>query len=410
VKKVTRQRTGDNRRATAVAALLVVAVASAAILTGCGGGGGASDGADAADRHVADGCALVMDTTALQAFWRAADRVAAGEEVTLEELGDVAALPTWELWRRSFEPERIAAAPVARSLFIALRGQEELPDRLSQKSYRIDLVRSYEATLERRPLVEQYVQTFRDRETACGVPELLAGWVPPEALPDTLRVDFVPGHAEIRLYEGHFMLDPGMAWAAGQAQIVRFLASTLYRDLATVEGPSPDQASGPEIALQAMRVVRNEGIPAYLDRMDEIAFDGRHMLLASAAPVPENLCDQAMRTLRSLDTVLTRLLAWDQVADEQWQQVYRLFVGAQSWQPTGWYMARVIADTLGEERLQEASRTVAGFWAAYHEAAAQQPAQPTARPGSVSYFLQQAPRLDDGTAAWIEEQLRRRFG
>ena len=428
MEKVMRHGKRDNRRRRGGAmgtqkltppvraALVLPALALLALAAGCGGDGSgqrtagdAGAGADHAGRQVAAGCALVTDRSAVDQFYALADRVAAGEDLSLEEMGQVVSAPAWEHWRRSYEPERVPASRIARALFITLRGQDELPPRLRDKPYRVDLVRNYEVALEHREQILPYLERFIADEVICGVPQYLEGWLPAAVRTDTLHVEFVVGQPEIRLYEDRFLVDPGMAWAAGREQMVRFLASTLYRHVAVIEGTDPDRASGPQIALECLRVVHNEGIPAYLDRVADIAFDGRHPLLASRGAVPERFCEQAMRTLESLDATLARLRAWPDADDEQWQQVLRLFIGSQSWRPTGWYMARVIAAELGEERLEEVSPSVAGFWAAYAEAAARTPAEPTAAPGTVPYFLQQAPPLSAENVAWMEAELTRLF-
>ncbi len=370
---------------------------------------GPAGGEAAASRLVSDRCALTVDRSAVDQFYRLADRVAAGEVVSLEEMGQVVSAPVWEHWRRSYHPERVPASRVARALFIALRDQDELPPRLRDKPYRVDLVRNYEVALDHRERILPFMEAFIADEVACGVAPYLDGWLPRAVLADTLHLEFVVGQPEIRLYEDRFLVDPGMAWAAGREQMVRFLASTLYRDRAVIEGTDPDRAAGPQIALECLRVVHNEAIPAYLDRVAEIAFDGRHPLLASRGAVPERFGDQAMRTLESLDTMLTRLRGWQDADDAQWEQVLRLFIGSQSWRPTGWYMARVIAAELGEPRLQEVAGSVAGFWTAYARAAARTPGEPTEPPGTVGALLQQAPRLSPQNVAWMDAELTRLF-
>jgi hypothetical protein len=226
---------------------------------------------------------------------------------------------------------------------------------------------------------------------------------------DTLRVDLIVGHPEIRHYEGHTMVDASLAWAAGRRQLVRSIASVIHRDVAAIEGVEPTDAHGEGILLESLRLVRNEGLPAVIDDMTSITFDPRHPLLASASPRPDTICEAAIRTLAALDVGLTRVRAMPAATDEDWQQLFRLFVGAQSWTPTGWYMARVIETELGRERLQEAGATVPGFVTAYQDAALLAGQRTVADRGSMDWFLTQAPAFSDENAAWLQEELRRRF-
>ncbi len=405
---VARRRDNRRRRTGAAGALLIALLAVA----GCGGGG---DQAATADRpapgstHVGSACALVITDHGLRQFYDLADRVAAGEQVSVEAMGQVAAQPVWDRWRRSFEPDVVPAAPIGRALFLTFRTEDELPERLRDKPIRVDLLRNYLAAVELRPRIESFVEDITADDGVCAALDLLAGWVSDGDLPDTLRLDFMVGHPEIRYYEDHIMLDAGLAWACGRGQLARSIASVVYRHVAAVEGIAPDQAHGPDILLESLRLVRNEGIPGYIDDMASITFDPRHPLLQGASPRVDDTCLAAQRSLASLDGALTHLRAMPDAGDGHWIQTMRIFVGAQSWQASGWYMARVIAMQSGEERLQEASRTVADFFAAYQEAARTLPAQPDAQRGTVAWFLQGAPSFTDDNAAWLDEQLRRRF-
>jgi hypothetical protein len=379
---------------------------AAALLAGCGGERAGS----ASHVHVASGCNVIVDDSALRAFYAAVDRVAAGEELTQDDFGELVALPSWEHWRASFGAEEPRLEPLTRILLIAMRGPEPLSAQLRSKPVRTELLRNFELTIERRAEIEQYVDTFIADELACGVFQRLEPWLPASLIPDTLTVEFVPAYPQIRLYEQRFLVDPSMAWASGREQIVRFLASTLYRDRTSIAGEDPRDVGGAAIALESLRLVRNEAVAAYLDRPVEVAFDPRHQSLVDAGPDPDMLCRQATRTLMSLDRTLTHLRRIDAPTDDMWRQVFDLFVGAQSWMPTGWYMATVIADRLGEDALQEADRSVTGFWTAYNRAARRPARGPVAPPGSLEACVQQAPQLSAENAAWIEENLHRRFG
>ena len=377
------------------------------LAAGCGGGGGDDQAQTAAGTvHVAGSCPMVTTDHVLAAFLDAVDR---GDAVTLEDCIALADGPVWSRWRRSFEPEVPSAEVVGRTLFVTLRGEEFLSKQLQTKKILNDLEVNYRVSREHRARIRRFVDTAIADDFGCAVRANLDGWVPADALPETLRFDFVVSHPEIRFYEDRFMIDGGMAWAAGQDQLGRFLASVVYKDTATIDGDGPGDAEGADILLQCLRIVRNEAVPAYLDNLPEVTFDPRHQLLKNASPVPEELCGQATRTLRTLDRNLSFVRAKDAPTRDDWLSLYRLFVGAQSWQPTGWYMARVIADNLGVERLQESSRTVPDFWSTYQEAAALMPETPTADRGMIEWHLQSAPSFSDDNAAWIDRELRRLF-
>ncbi len=404
-----RKITSPTRRHNHAAAWLL-AGAGLLFVAACGGGGDSQPQKNAAGNVFrAEDCALVINDEALADFYDLADRVAAGEEVDVEAMGAVVARPVWDRWRRSFEPEHLTASRVGRALFIALRGRDALPERIRDKTAPSDLIGNFRVTLDQRERIEAFVEAFRTDELACGVFTVLADWIEPSAMPDTLRIDLMVGHPEIRLYEDHVMLDASLAWAAGRNQLVRFLASTVYRDVATIAGRDPDKAKGSGILLETLRLVRNEAVPAYLDDLIEVTFDPRHRLMANASPVPDQVCLQAQRTIISLDASLHHVLALPDAGDEDWTQLYRLFVGGRSIQPCGWYMARVIESRFGRDRLVAATRTVADFFAVYQEAALLSPAEPTTATGSVGWFLETAPPFSAENAAWLDRELKQRF-
>jgi len=410
VRKITRPDQRHNRAGRAALGILAGGLLLAGLGTGCSGDRPPAQGAAATgDVHRGAACPLVATRTGLAEFLDLADRVAAGEPVTVDAMVEVASSPVWDRWRRSFEPEAIPAAAAGRTLFIALVGQDALPPRLRDKTYRADLVVSYETTLARRAEITAFVDDFLRSDAACDVRTQLSGWLPAAELPDTLRIDLVVGHPEIRLFEDHFLVDASLAWAAGRQQLVNFLASTLYKHVAVVAGPAPANARGGDILLHSLRLVFNEAAPAYLDHMAEVAFDPRHPQLAKIAMNPDDLAGQAVLTLGSLDAGLTAIRRRPAPTDEDWLGLYRLFVGAQAWQPTGWFMAQVIADRLGEARLQAAARSVPDFYAAYQRACAA-PAG-SAAPGvrTVAAQLANPPALSADNAAWLDRELRRLF-
>jgi len=403
VSKINRRPLRHNHTTLGILALLAIA------LTGCSGDKASQDQQPVGTRAEASSCQAVVTDHALAGFYQWADRIEAGEEPTVDDLSRLASQPAWDRWCRSFEPNVVPASHLGRTVFIALRGREELPFKLRDKSYRLDTVSAYEINLELRPQIEQFITDFAAAELACDVHRELQGWVPAELMPDTLYVDFVSSVPEIRFYEDHFMIDGGMALAAGKRQIVRSMSSVLYRQRMTVDGLAPDKAVGHGKVAQCMRLVYNEAIPAHIEELTELAFDPRHGLLAHAAAIPEDLANQAILTLGSMNKMLARLKDMPAPSEEQWQDVYRLFVGAQSWQPTGWFMAEVITNQLGEQGLRNATRSIPDFMAAYQEACSMQPARPTAEPGTLEWYFQSAPKLSPEVATWMDGILREAF-
>lgn len=384
--------------------LLIGAVATLLLAAACG------DSRDEpATARPGPPCAVVVDDQALRAFYDAADRIAAGQEVTVEDLGNLAGNPVLDRWRRSYSPENITPAWVGRMMFLALVGKDQLPERLQDKSLRMDLVRAYEVTLENRRHIEEVAASLASEDILCRIRPELEPWLGPGALPDTLRIDLLAGYPEIRLYEDRLLLDASLAWAAGREQLPRFLAAIMFKELGTLAGQAPADVTGDAIVLESLRLITNLVAPAMIERMDQIIFDKRHRLLRGASPDPSTIADQAHRTLRSLDPTLTRIRGLAEPTDDDWLQAYRLFVGAQSWQATGWYLGQVIDERLGRERLQAAVRHPADLIAAYQEAVQSRDNTTTATPQTLRWYLDTPPALSDANARWLDMRLRDHF-
>ncbi len=355
--------------------------------------------------HVAQRCALVVDTSGLDAFWSAADRLQAEPDTPAEVVGAaLEASPAWRRWRESYAPNVVSPAQLGRIVRAAVLGREGLPADELRKLTQRDTERSQAFTLAQRDRVQEFVTTVVAEETFCDVWTRVRPWIRPEVLPDTLRVDLLAAKAEIRLFEGHHLVDAGMALAGGREQLTRLLASVLYRKLEGLDGSSPGEVKGKAVLAETLRLVRNEGIVAYLDDLPTLFFDRAHPILGGVAPVPEDLCETARLNLQNLEQVVTRQLARPADARD-YEGVHLHFGGSRGWPATGWFMATVIARRLGEPRLQAAARSVPDFLAAYQDAARANPPSPGAAPGTVDHFVATAPVLSPPVLAELMTSL-----
>ncbi|MBD3222983.1 hypothetical protein GF314_17270 [bacterium] len=403
MRKIVTTRRADNHATGAAVVLLTVL-----LIAGCGGGDGEDQDPRASAPPTAP-CPMTVDDTAMRTFYAMVDRIEAGEDVSLDDLGRLFAEPELDRWRRSFAPDNIPQRWLARQLHIALIGEEGLPERLQQKSKQADLIFGYREAVKQRERIETHAASLLDGETLCRAYELLERWAPAEAIPDSLPIHLVVGYPEIRYHDGHVHLDPGLAWAAGHEQLPRFLAALVYREIAQYPGRPPHAATGPAILLESLRVVHNHVVPSYVEQTAEIVFDPRHSLLSGGSASPQSICEQAYRTLVSLDADLTRVRGLDRPSDEDWRRLYRLFVGAQSFQATAWYFGQIIAAHGGDDRLVAAARHPADMIAAYQEAALATEPAPGAPEESLDWYLTNPPAFSPENARWLDERLRAHF-
>jgi hypothetical protein len=400
VRKIAQPLGPHNAPARRAAAILVLVFGAA--LVGCQGSRSATTAPAA---HVAQRCALVVDTSGLDAFWAVADHLQAAPDTPTAAVGaQIADLPVWRRWRESYAPNVISSVQLGLILRAAVLGPKTLPPDEARKLVRRDIVRSQNFTLAQRAHVQEFVKTFVAEETACGAWSLARAWVRPAALPDTLRVDLMAGNAEIRLFEGHYLVDAGLALVCGREQTTRLLASVLYRKLEAPDGPSPGEVKGDAVLTESLRLIRNEGIAAYIDDLPNLFFGREHPSLAGAAPVPEDVCATARLNLLYIEQVVAGQLP-QPAAARNFEGVHLNLVGSRGWQATGWFMGTVIARRLGEPRLQAAARSVADFLTTYQEPALANPPQSSAAPGTLDYFVETAPTFSPPVLAVLRQSL-----
>ncbi len=388
---------------------LLALAACAAVLGACGGGQTRQDAPDAPRAQRTRACAAVISDQGLREFVALAERAASGGEVALEDLNSLVATDVYARWRRSFTPDSLLAAPVARHMFIAMQGREQLPDQQRAKVARLDLVLNFQQTIERRGEIAAFISEFTGAERVCDVYRLLGDYLPAGDLPETLRLEFVAGLPEIRLVDGTLFVDASLAWASGHEQLVRALASILYRQISHVEGVAPHRAHGADILLQSLRLVRNEAIAAFIDGIVDKTYDIRHGRLAGASARPDDLLGSAYRTLTILDAQLAAVRTNPAATDEDWLHLHRLFAGTQAWISVGWLMANTINDQLGLAHLREAGRSVPDLFAAYQEACALLPTHTDAAARTADWYIANAPAFSPENAAWLDRELRRLF-
>jgi hypothetical protein len=401
LRKISTPPATDNLR-------LVAAVALTALLAVAGCGGGADDQADQTRTGTTD-CRVVVDDQAVHAFYDLVDRVEAGEDVTIDDTIALCTTGALDRWRQTLAPEPNKPRWVGLMMFIGVVGEEKLDDSLRGKARQPNLISAFEQAVALRRYLEPRAAELMTGELLCRTETLLAEWAPADSLPAELPIDLVCARPEIRYYDGRVTLDVGLAWAAGDQQLPGFIASLVYKEIVHYPGLAPKEATGPGILMESWRIVHNLVVPARLERTEQIVFDKRHPLLAGNGPEPEAIAGQAHRTLQSLDGQLTRVRGFEAVTDDDWLLLYRLFVGAQSWQATGWYTGQVIERALGTERLKAASRHPADLLVAYQEAAQATTPDESELEGTVGWMLSRPPAFSADNFEWFESELRRYF-
>ncbi len=373
--------------------ILLLLVIPILAVTACSQDAGTGEKSSAQAADPAADCAVITDTSAWTALKVVADRIAAGADVTKEELDAFGDLPTVTIWRNTQQPR----VPSAQRLGNWLEGTfwKELGHEGKQKSNtdRSILMRSYRYSLGHRDLIDKRLAELTGPRK-CEVADLARLWVEPGLLPQTLTILFLPAKTEIRIFEGSLLVDTGIVGASSVDQVIRQMASLLYRNYQFVPGPIPMKQEGAEAVAHSLRVMMNEGLAGWIEQIVDLDFDTRHPALDRIALVPEDFFLETQETIALFNSQLGPMLDDEDRMAENGLAFTRLLAVGGSFVRAGYGMSAVIAAHLGEERLRAVSRSVPSFLAAYQEAASLNPV-PVPVPGALgSELFQTVPPLD----------------
>ncbi len=358
------------------APILVAAAALLLAASGCGGKAETPAGGTAlGDARTAAPCPLVVDDSGWQAFEAIAARATAGGPLGEDELAALGDLPSFTAWRASMDPNVPPAMRVGNWVEDAFWDELGRTGDRKVNADRRAIAGSYRWSWDHRARIDSLAARLMAPGAACGVLTLCQGWIEPDSLPASPVLYLLPGKPELRYHEGNLFVDTGVLAAGSPAQLERQLAGLLYRNVGATPGPSPLESTGAAAIGHTFRIIRNEGIAAWIEQLPDTHFDPEHPRLRRVTPVPEHFYQTTLRTLEVMLELLPATLA-DPAALEQGGEPFARTIAAGGGLNQGGYgMAALIQGRLGEARLKEAARTVPGFVAAYQEAALMGPAE-----------------------------------
>ncbi len=329
-------------------------------------------------------CPLTLDTTAWQEFVATGDLIIAGKKPQREDLQAFALTPAGGAWRRSLAP---MVPPVLRcGNWVAAAFQDVLGQTMPGKvnKDRRTMAASYRYSYDHRALVDSLLTRLAAPEVLCGLQERLAAWIQPDSLPSHLVLACLPARPEIRVQADTVLVDTGVLAAGGLDQTLAQTLSLLYRTYEIPRVVNPEMLDGADALAEALVLIRNEGVAAFLENRAETYFRQDHPKLRKVVIIPQDIAYTAGRIVALADTTLPPLLSDPEALTSGAKDFARTMTASGGYSKLGYAMAATIAGNLGEERLRNDARTVSGFFAAYQEAAAMNPL-PSPKPGAKGY-------------------------
>ncbi len=308
----------------------------------------------------------------------------AGENPNDAELQAFARTPACVAWRNSLAP--ITPSPTRCGNWLAAAFMDKLGDRFPGKtsSDRRTMAATYRYSYDHRSLIDSLLTKLASEEILCQWYAGLPAWIDEDKLPQNLVIACLPTKPEIRAQGDTLLIDTGVLAAGGIEQTLAQASSLLYRQFQIPGAENPNRLQGRNSLLQALQLMRNEGVSAFLENRKDTYFRRDHNSLSRIVILPQEFAYTATRIVSLADSTLPALLADPQLMEIEAREFSRTLTASGGFAKLGYAMAATIAGNLGVERLQTTSRTVSGFFAAFQEAAALNPL-PSPTPGAKGF-------------------------
>lgn len=352
-------------------------------VAGCGDKSAQTESNSASDQiePTSTNCPVEVNVETWRTFADLADRLAAGQKVPRDELEAYANLPVVTKWRGSQAPHVPQASNLANWIEGAWWEEQGNVGRQKMNTNRVVLGRLYRYSQERRVEIDAMLDEFASSGLACQAYEAAISWVDQSLIPNPLILNFVPGAAEVRIFEDEVFVDTSVLRAGGARQTSRQVTALLYRKFGTLLGKNPRDVTGAASLAECVRLMMNEGIASLVEGTLSIEFDRDHPSLYKIHIIPEDFFRKAQETVRNLEKWIEPLLVSDEAMAAGGLDIARSLIGNNALGQTGLAMATVIEERLGAERLHEVNGSVPQFLAAYQQAALMN-AQPVPDPGA----------------------------
>jgi len=314
-----------------------------------------------------------FDTASLDAFWAIASQLQAGETVAEADFEALLAEDGFRILVQTSREQEYNTPIITRLLervFIASTTDGSVVNSPFRKPVkRQDTFQNYEYLRDRRELVEAMLAPAELEKLGNRITDLLAPYQPSSPLVSRLILHIVPMRPDIRLFEGHLLVDAGLMVAAGHQQLANILASVVYRDIAQASSTMPTDTAGLPALQATFLKIAHEGVASWVERYVEVQFDDEHPSLG----IPPDFRTESVRRcghiVTQMDKYLGIMFERPEVIGEKGLLIDEVIRGANSYESVGFAMAALIVARFGEERLQEVSNSARAFISAYQEAA-----------------------------------------
>lgn len=311
-----------------------------------------------------------IDASAATIWLSLGDKFSSGEEPSLDDFASLIELPAYKHYsnpskgslnnnilskvtKHVFEPEVVKDS----------RGRKHSPKR-------IDLVENFKYIKSHREQLIDLPGQWSDKEYPKQVHDLLKKYLPSSLVPKNIELHLMISEPNISYGGGTIVgVDAGLALATPDDRIINLIAAHCFRTLMPLEFKPYEATTGKSALRQTFNQLRIEAIVAVIEDYPNIWFDNEHQLLNKTDESRTSYFRTASFNIARVNGMLKQLFSSREMLDDKGATIDDLLRYSRSYQGTGYAMAMLITDQLGQDRLIASADNSALFLQAYQEAA-----------------------------------------
>ncbi|MCP4145910.1 MAG: hypothetical protein GY752_11580 [bacterium] len=311
-----------------------------------------------------------IDDSAVTTWFSLGDKFASGEEASLDDFASLLGLPAY---KHQSNPNtgsinNYVLSNVTKYVFQPELTEDSLGRKHSPK--RIDLIENFNYIKSHREQITNLPEQWSNKKYPEQIHELLKKYLPANLVPNQIELHLMICEPNISYGGGSIIsIDAGLALASREDMIVNMAAAHCYRVLMPLEFKPYEATTGKSALRQTFHQIRIEAIVSVIEDYPNVYFDYEHQFLHDEDESRSKYFRTAQFNVSRINGMLKQLFSTRGMLDEKGATIDDLLRYSRSYQGTGYAMAMLIIDQLGQDRLISSANNSTLFLQAYQEAA-----------------------------------------
>jgi len=311
-----------------------------------------------------------IDASATTIWLSLGDKFSAGEEPSLDDFASLVELPAYKHYSNPNKGtlNNHVLFKVTKYVFEPGVVKDSKGRKYSPK--RIDLVENFKYIKSHREQLINLPEQWSSKEYPKQVHDLLKKHLPSNLVPNQIELHLMISEPNISYGGGTIVgVDAGLALATPEDRIINLIAAHCYRTLMPLDFKPYEATTGKSALRQTFNQIRIEAIVAVIEDYPNVWFDYEHQFLNRTDESRAKYFETAAFNITRANGMLKQIFSSREMLDERGATIDDLLRYSRSYQGTGYTMAMLIIDQLGQDRLIASAGSSALFLQAYQEAA-----------------------------------------